>query len=663
MQKMQQLELKPFFLAILIIPCLVGATDYFVDSEAGNDAASGTCPEAAWKTLARTALNGDVKPGDTVRLKRGSLWRESLRPVSGEPGHPVTYTWYGVGPKPIIQRSASRSHIEDWEPVGDGLWATKRCPPTVKEQIWDGMCVPEPWDCSFQGGCRGSVKTMEENGRRFVRVKLDKKAYPNKRSHLQLWGPKIPNLPTSAVMRLKVRSSKPFRLVTLRLARDVWPWTAALAGHVKRAVPEIGRDWSDLEVLLEGPGSQDGSRPHFPIGDVMPEGAVFDFIPTGIWRREFDASAALPYDVGIFICNHGEKWGVKKWHNPDWEVPQTPTWRRSVQMENDLDYYYDPDDMRVVVKYPRNPAAAFKSIELALTKSAVNEVDRHDVVYDGLCVRYTAAHGFSGGNTANITIRNCDIYWIGGGLQKWKRHEKTGEILYPVRYGNGIEFWGTCTNNVVERNRLWEVYDAALTNQGGDDMETDIVWRDNVIWNAENSYEYWNAKLTRNVQFVHNTCVDAGYGWAHAQRPNPNGAHLLSYQNRAATTNFVVRDNLFVRATEWTARSGLDWRYGLTHDHNVVWNEGNVPVMRWLEHRACRLLSWDAYRELGFDPHGTFARPTFVNERQRDYRLAPESVGKGAASDGSDVGARDMPGLDIDQSTSGSRSAGLAGWQ
>ena len=181
-------------------------------------------------------------------------------------------------------------------------------------------------------------------------------------------------------------------------------------------------------------------------------------------------------------------------------------------------------------------------------------------------------------------------------------------------------------------------------------METDIIWRDNVIWNAENSYEYWNAKLTRNVQFVHNTCVDAGYGWAHAQRPNPNGAHLLSYQNRAATTNFVVRDNLFVRATEWTARSGLDWRYGLTHDHNVVWNEGNVPVMRWLEHRACRLLSWDAYRELGFDPHGTFARPTFVNERQRDYRLAPGSVGKGAASDGSDVGARDMPGLDIDQS-------------
>ena len=55
MQKMQQLELKPFFLAILIIPSLVGATDYFVDSEAGNDAASGTCPEAAWKTLARTA--------------------------------------------------------------------------------------------------------------------------------------------------------------------------------------------------------------------------------------------------------------------------------------------------------------------------------------------------------------------------------------------------------------------------------------------------------------------------------------------------------------------------------------------------------------------------------------------------------------------------------
>ena len=640
---------KTLSLAAIAAALAVGATDYFVDIDAGSDAAAGTSPATAWKTLARTAMNGDVKPGDVVRLKRGGIWRESLLPVSGEPGRPVTYTWYGKGPKPIIQRSLDRSRPEDWEPVGDGLWATKRLAPTVKEQFWDGTAISVPWNCSFQNGYKGSVKTVEEAGRRFVRVKLDKKAESIAACYLQLWGPKVPNLPDAAILRMKVRSTKPFRLKTLRISLNRLPWTAALTGQVKQNSPEIGPDWQDLEVLLEGSGAPDGSWFHFSIGDVMPEGATFDFIPVGLWHAEVDKTAIIPRDVGIFICNHGEKWGVKKWLNPDWQS-KNPS---AVKLEQDLDYWYDPEEMRVTVKYPRNPGEAFDSIELALTTHAVMEGGRHDVVYDGLCVRYAAAHGFGGGNTANLVIRNCDIYWIGGGLQFWRRHEKTGKIIYPVRFGNGIEFWGGCTNNLVERNRLWEVYDAALTNQGRKDDEVDITWRDNVIWNSEYSFEYWNAKLTRNVQFVHNTCVDAGYGWAHAQRPNPNGAHLMYYHNRAATTNFVVRDNLFIRATEWTARSGLDWRYGLKHDHNIVWNEGKVPVIRWLEGKSCGLLGWDAYRALGFDPNGTFALPKFVNEAKRDYRLALGSAGKGAASDGTDVGARDMPGLDVDQSLQG----------
>ena len=39
-----------------------------------------------------------------------------------------------------------------------------------------------------------------------------------------------------------------------------------------------------------------------------------------------------------------------------------------------------------------------------------------------------------------------------------------------------------------------------------------------------------------------------------------------------------------------------------------------------------------------------------VDAAKRDYRLAAGSPGKGAATDGSDLGARDMPGLDGDQS-------------
>ena len=638
-----------FLLASSLAACLAGATEYFVDSAAGDDAAAGTSVGAAWKSLDKVNA-AELKPGDVVRFKRGGLWRGQLVPHSGTPGAPVTYTSYGTGAKPILQQSVDRSRPEDWVEEKPGFWSTRKSEPVLGAQVW-APSASDAWSPSFQEGNRGSARKTTAGGETFYRVTCAKYG-PRRAPHLiQIWGPKMPDLPDGALLRMKVRSTKPFRLSEVRLMQGCHPYTASHAGPVKGA-REIGPAWQDATVLLSRVSTNLTATPqfHLAIGDVLPEGADFDVRLEGVWAATVEKGLAIERDVGIFICNHGEKWGVKKWNNPDWDVPKAEKWQASVRMENDLDYWYDPEGRRVVVKYPRNPGEAFDSIELAKTAHVVDEGGKHDVVYDGLWVRYTGAHGFGGGSTSNLVIRNCDISWIGGGLQFWRKHEKTGKIAYPVRFGNGIEFWGDCRNNLVERNRLWEVYDAALTNQGCDDSETEITWRDNVIWNSEYSYEYWNRKLTRNILFEHNTCVDAGFGWAHAQRPDPNGAHLMYYHNRAATTNFVVRNNLFVRATEWTMRSGLDWRYGLSHDHNLVWNEGSVPCARWLEGKDCRMLDWAGWQALGFDRNGLNAQPVFVDAAKRDYRLAAGSPGKGAATDGSDLGARDMPGLDGDQS-------------
>jgi len=215
-------------------------------------------------------------------------------------------------------------------------------------------------------------------------------------------------------------------------------------------------------------------------------------IKPGVW-------ATLPVDpirldVGILLLNQGEKWGVKKW--------------KLEFLKAQLDYWYDAEGKRICVACDANPAARFKSVELALTRHIVNQGGRHDITYDGLAVRYGAAHGFGGGNTKRITIRNCDVYWIGGGLQFFQPNGA------PVRYGNGIEFWNGAEDNLVEHNRLWEIYDAALTNQGqGDDSnQINITYRDNVIWNAEYCFEFWNrpqSVVSSNILFEHNTCVDA----------------------------------------------------------------------------------------------------------------------------------------------------------
>ncbi len=627
--------------ALLLVAAAVAANaataaTWYVDSNAGDDSAAGSSPAAAWRSLERVN-RAAISPGDQVLFKRGGLWRGTLIPASGEKGKPVTYSWYGEGPKPILQNSADRSRPEDWFEESPGKWSTLVAEPQLFEKVWDGTACND-WNCSWQDGVKGTLKRMEVDGEVFLRATCTAK--PKSAANLvQLWGPRQQGLPEGAVLKLKVRSSKPFRLgrVTYTLPRP--PWTSAMTGNAGGA--EVGAEWKTVEVFLSKNAPAELPSLHISIGDVLPEGADFDFVPLGIWRATIDTSRRLPFDVGILVCDHGKRWGVKKWCNPDWKIEE---------LVEPLDYFYDPAKMRVVVRYDGNPGKAFSSIELAYTKHVVNQGSRHDIVYDGLAVRYGAAHGFGGGSTRNITIRNCDIYWIGGGLQFWKKDDKTGKTLHPVRFGNGIEFWGDATGHLIERCRLWEVYDAAVTNQGKNDTETDIVWRDNVIWNSEYSFEYWNAKLTANITFEHNTCIDAGYGWAHAQRPTKNGAHLMYYSNRAETTNFVVRDNIFYRATEWTMRTGLDWRKSLVHDNNLVWNEGNVPVMRWLDGKNLKLLEWDGYRELGFDPHSEFAEPKFVNPAKRDYRLAPGSPGLTLATDGGPVGARNMPGLDGDQS-------------
>ena len=88
-----------------------------------------------------------------------------------------------------------------------------------------------------------------------------------------------------------------------------------------------------------------------------------------------------------------------------------------------------------------------------------NIVARKAISLLGEGVRDGAADGLGRGNVHRLPARNCDISWIGGGDQMGG--DKT------VRFGNGIEFWATAHDCLVERCRLWEIYDAALTNQSG----------------------------------------------------------------------------------------------------------------------------------------------------------------------------------------------------
>lgn len=75
---------------------------YYVDSRQGDDAASGTSPARAWRSLDNVNAAG-LRPGDTVRLRRGSSWSGPLTlGAKGTAARPVTVEPYGAGPAPKI---------------------------------------------------------------------------------------------------------------------------------------------------------------------------------------------------------------------------------------------------------------------------------------------------------------------------------------------------------------------------------------------------------------------------------------------------------------------------------------------------------------------------------------------------------------------------------
>jgi hypothetical protein len=91
-----------FFILMLGLSGVASGTTYYVSSSSGSDSNSGTSSATAWKTIAK--LNGSTfAAGDSILLKRGDYWNESLVPPSaGASGSPITFDAYGTGAAPNL---------------------------------------------------------------------------------------------------------------------------------------------------------------------------------------------------------------------------------------------------------------------------------------------------------------------------------------------------------------------------------------------------------------------------------------------------------------------------------------------------------------------------------------------------------------------------------
>lgn len=247
----------------------------------------------------------------------------------------------------------------------------------------------------------------------------------------------------------------------------------------------------------------------------------------------------ITIDVGNIIFNNEASCGIKV--------------KDASELNAQGMFWYDQGQGIVKIYSESNPASFYSDIELALTRNIINENNCSYVTYENLDLRYGAAHGIGGTNTHHIWVKDMDISWIGGGYLPGYGDGK-------VRYGNGVEFWNAAHDNIVERCTIDQIYDAALTVQGDETSgyETfNVYFRNNLINNSEYSYELWGRPAVSHlydIYFENNTCLNAGFGWGHAQRPDPNGTHVMIWGFLAKSTNVHIRNNIFFQSSDYGAR-------------------------------------------------------------------------------------------------------------
>lgn len=209
-----------------------------------------------------------------------------------------------------------------------------------------------------------------------------------------------------------------------------------------------------------------------------------------------------------------------------------------------------------------NPGAIYDSIEFAERPYVIFlPTDGKNITIDNLCVKFGGAHGIAGSGITNLTVQNCEIAYIGGGIQMY---QETDGVYKPLRYGNGVEINKSCDGYTVNNCWIHDIYDAGVTHQQGSNFSkplefANVSYIGNLIENCTYSVEYFAryssdgkyAVSMKNIIISNNIMRNAGTGFGSDRTDGTYNmsAHIMGWVMSAnKAENFVIKNNIFDRS-------------------------------------------------------------------------------------------------------------------
>jgi hypothetical protein len=289
-------------------------------------------------------------------------------------------------------------------------------------------------------------------------------------------------------------------------------------------------------------------------------------------------------DIGNLVFDHGKAWAMK---------------RLEMTLSEDFDFWHDQEGQELYLySSTGNPGLVYEDIEVCSNDHIMYGPTQYmkDILIENLCLKYTGAHGicFRHGSK-NITVRNCEIGYIGGSM-----------LDETVRYGNGFEVVDGCCDILVENNWVYQCYDAGITHQSSFQpgcVQENIVFRGNLIEYCNYNIEYYVSEengIIEDTVYENNILRYAGFGFGSENRIGSDTSvlsHICCYSRMMPSKNFIIRNNVLDTSLRFlTAIGCTNDKEGLgptmvgNHYIQSSNQEGNVELIKlWEQERKERV--------------------------------------------------------------------------